>query len=499
MPDEPARSQKDLFELLISRLHEFVTVLTDTNGIFISWHPGVQKIFGYGPNEFIGQSTEILFPPADRATGAPKRELEHAAETGRTSDTTWLVTKRGTQIFVEGVTIALRDSNGNLAGFGKALRDVTEQKNTEDNLRALARALDQSNVIVRSWDGTIEHWTAGCERLYRWTAQEAVGQICQELLKARYPIPLEEINRQMKATGIWAGEIEHSRRDGTRLSIAATWVLLQDGPNEPGMVIETQTDVTARSIMRRELEAANEQLQKIRRELERSNEELEEFARITSHDLSAPITSTRWLTDFLENRHSGQLDEEGKRCVKQISQGLARMADLVEGILAHARVGRSTISDSHDTETEEALAMALENLRKDIETSGAVIEHEPLPAVQVETRAVSQLFQNLISNALKYRRPDVPVSVQISVAKQDGMWRFAVRDNGMGIEPEWFGRIFQPLQRRHGLNVSGSGIGLATCKKIVTRAGGQIWVESVVGEGSTFFFTLPAVPPAASE
>ena len=495
MLNDAALNQKNLFELLVSQLHEFVIVLTDTDGIFTSWNPGVQKVFGYASHEFIGKGTEILFPLADRLAGAPRRELEHALKTGRASDTTWLVTKTGAQILVEGVTVALRDASGKLAGFGKVLRDVTERKNADDSLQALARALDQSNVIVRRWDGTIEHWTAGCERMYGWSAQEAVGKICQKLLKTVYPVPQEEVERQMKATGTWKGELEHFRQDGTRLSIAATWVLLQDGPDEPGMVIETQTDVTAHSQMRQELESANEQLQKIKGELERSNEELEEFARTTSHDLSAPITSMRWLTDLLESRYGGQLDEDGKKCVKQISQGLARMSDLVEGILAHARVGRSAISDSQLAEADEALAIALENLRKDIEMSGAVIEHDPLPVVQVEARALNQLFQNIISNALKYRRPDVPLFVQVSVAKQDGMWRFAVRDNGIGIEPEWFERIFQPMQRRHGLNVSGSGIGLATCKKIVTRAGGRIWVESILGLGSTFFFTLPAVPP----
>ncbi len=492
MVSELIPNRKDPLELLVSQLHEFVIVLTDTDGLFTSWNPGVWKVFGYGADEFIGKQTEILFPLADRLTGAPRRELEHASETGRASDTTWLVTKSGTQILVEGVTVALRDSNDKLTGFGKVLRDVTTRKNVEDSLKALAGALDQSNVIVRDWGGTIEHWTTGCERLYGWTAQEAVGQICQQLLKTGFPVPPEEIDRQMQATGSWKGELDHARRDGTRLAIAATWVLLRDGSSERRMVIETQTDVTARAQMRRDLETANEQLRKIKGELERSNEELEEFARIASHDLSAPITSTRWLVDILESRHGAQLDDEGQKCVKHIAQGLARMSDLVEGILAHARAGRSAVLDSHHTEAEEAFAIALENLRRDLETSGARIEHEPLPVVDVETRAVSQLFQNLLSNALKYRRPDAPLLVHVGVAKQEGMWRFAVRDNGIGIESEWFERIFQPLQRQHGLDVSGSGIGLATCKKIVTRAGGRIWVESIVSLGSTFFFTLPA-------
>lgn len=499
MISETALSRKDMFELLLAQLNEFVVVFVDANGAFTSWHPGVENIFGYNAEEFIGQPTAILFPLADRATGAPQRELEQVSRTGRASDTTWLVTKAGARIMVEGVTITLRDNNKNLVGFGKVLRDVTEQKNAEDSLKTLARALDQSNVIVRSWDGTIEHWTAGCERLYGWTAQEAVGQICQQLLKTSFPVSQNETNQQMQLTGSWKGELQHTRRDGTVLSIAATWVLLQDGPNEPGMVIETQTDVTAHSQMRRELEEANVQLQKIKGELERSNEELEEFARITSHDLSAPITSARWLTDLLENRHSTQLDEAGKKCVKQISQSLARMGDLVEGILAHARVGRSSIRDSHQTEAEQALAIALENLHRDIEVSRARIEYDPLPTIQVESRAASQLFQNLLSNALKYRRPDVLLLVQITVTRQEDMWQFAVRDNGIGIAPEWLERIFQPMQRQQGLNVSGSGIGLATCKKIVTRAGGRIWVESTPGLGSTFFFTLPPVPAVATQ
>jgi signal transduction histidine kinase len=111
--------------------------------------------------------------------------------------------------------------------------------------------------------------------------------------------------------------------------------------------------------------------------------------------------------------------------------------------------------------------------------------------VQIEKQAVSQLFQNLLSNSIKYRSPDLPPRIDVQARPADGMWLFSVVDNGIGIEAEWHERIFQPMQRRHGLNVAGSGIGLATCKKIVTRAGGRIWVESSPGEGATFFFTLP--------
>jgi light-regulated signal transduction histidine kinase (bacteriophytochrome) len=170
--------------------------------------------------------------------------------------------------------------------------------------------------------------------------------------------------------------------------------------------------------------------------------------------------------------------------------------DLVDAVLAHARVGTTAIGTAEATPAEEALAISIEHLTKDINTVGARIEQGWLPAVHVQPQALTQLFQNLLSNALKYRRPDVPPRITVTANWCDGMWLFSVRDNGMGIEPEWFERIFQPMQRRHGLDVAGSGIGLATCKKIATRVGGSIWVESSVGEGSTFFFTVPGPPPA---
>jgi signal transduction histidine kinase len=208
----------------------------------------------------------------------------------------------------------------------------------------------------------------------------------------------------------------------------------------------------------------------------------------------------------LATRHSQNLGGEGKKCLKQISQGLERMADLVEAVLAHARVGKTAIGAVESSSAAEALAMAIANLQRDIQTAGAIIAQDPLPDVLIQAQPLTQLFQNLLSNAIKYRRPDVSPSIKISASREGALWLISVQDNGIGIEPEWYERIFQPLQRRHGMDVAGSGIGLATCKKIVTRAGGRIWVESEVGVGSTFYFTLPGsadpratlVPPVNS-
>ena len=485
-----AGREEDPLGLLVSELSEIVIVLLDKEGNFVSWHPGVEAQLGYTRNEFIGKHAGVLLPVSDRQEGAAERELALAVETGRASQTQWLIGKRGQRVLAESVTVPLRGSKGRLLGFGKVIQDVTERRNAEDDLKVLARALEESPVLIRSWDGVIEHWTYGCERLYGWTAQEAVGQTCDSLLHTTYPAPLEEIHQHLLSSGMWQGELHQFRRNGTPAFVAAQWVLLSDDVDGPMSIISTHTDITPRLEIQQELEAANERLKNMAYELERSNEELAEFARIASHDLSAPITSTRWLVNLLESRHAANLSSEGQNCLKQISLGLDRMADLVEAVLAHARVGKTAIGSSESASAEEALAIAIGNLQRDIDTSGMQIAHDRLPELLIQGQALAQLFQNLLSNAIKYRRHDTPARIKITASREGVFWLIGVEDNGIGIEPEWFQRIFQPLQRKHGMDIAGSGIGLATCKKIVTRAGGRIWVESTVGSGSTFYFTL---------
>src|SRR5579875_797598 len=392
MTNEPMLSKKDLLDLLVAQLSELVIVLLDTNGCFTSWNPGVEMVFGYRRDEFIGQHLELLLPVPERSHGSGRLELERAANSGRASDTRWLMRKTGHRILVEGVTLGLRDAQGQLAGFGKVLRDVTERKTAEDSLRVLAGALEQSTVLVRALDGTVSHWTAGCTRLYGWLADEMVGENVHQLLQSTFPDPLEQIHDKLLQTGIWNGELGCACRDGRRIFISAHWVLLPNDSDEPPSVIETHTDITARLDMQNELEAVNDRLKSMAQELERSNEELEEFARIASHDLSAPLTSTRWLVDLLSSRHGSQLDANGKTYLKQISQGLERMADLVEGVLAHAQVGRTPIGSSEPVPACDAVLVAIDNLRQHIETSGATINHENLPEVHIEPRALNQLF-----------------------------------------------------------------------------------------------------------
>lgn len=490
--EHPEAERKHLLDLLVGQLSEFVIVLADVEGRFMSWHPGVQFTFGYETSEFIGAPLGILYPEPDRSNGDPERELQTAAATGKASDTRWLITKSGERIFVEGVTLGLCDASGKLTGFGKVMRNVTERRATEERLKALTSALELSTVFIRLTDGNITHWTKGCERLYGWTAEEAIGQKSWTLLQTSFPQPLESIEQELLRSGFWHGELGQTRRDGSFVYVNANWVLLHDASGEPSSVICTHTDTTARVQVQGELMMANSQLEQVKLELERSNKELEEFARIASHDLSAPITSTRWLVDLLSVKHGRNLGEDGQKILKQIGTGLQRMSELVDAVLQHAKVGTSPIGSIEGSDAFAALAVAKEDLSKVIDESGAEIINGELPLVRVTSGALAQLFQNLLSNAIKYRKAGTKPHVMITAERRGSEWEFRVNDDGIGIEEDWLERVFQPMQRRHGPEIAGSGIGLATCRKIVTRAGGKIWAESVVDEGTTIHFTVPA-------
>ena len=492
-------TNEERLQLLVSELDEFVVVLCDTSGDFTSWHPGVLAQFGYTAGEFIGKNLELLFPAEVRNSGAVEREIATAAEQGRASDTCWLVKKSGERMMVNGVTIALREPNGELAGFGKVLLDITPLTTALESGRALAAALEQSTVLIRGWSGAIQRWTAGCERLYGWTAAEASGKVADALLETVFPIPYAEIERHLLESGMWQGEIQQVRKDRTPVFISAQWVLVAGEKERDPLVIATHTDITSRLQMQRDLESANERLKRMTHELERSNEELEEFAHIASHDLRAPLTTARWLTDLLTLRNSSQLNEEGNACVKRISTSLERMSNLVDAILTHAQLGKSAIGAMEGTDSDAALAEALDNLHSEIVTSNASIRYGNLPPLAIRPQALTQLFQNLLANAVKYGRPGVPPEIKISARSDSADYVIAIEDNGIGIEPEWTERIFLPLQRRSELGAAGAGLGLATCKKIVTRAGGRIWVESKLGLGSTFYFSLPATPKIATQ
>ena len=226
-------------------------------------------------------------------------------------------------------------------------------------------------------------------------------------------------------------------------------------------------------------------------ELKRSNEELEQFAYIASHDLQEPLRMVASYTQLLARRYKGKLDADADAFIDFAVDGAKRMQRLIQDLLAFSRVGTKG-KLLIDTSSETALGEALVNLRGAIEDGDAVVTHDSLPDVVADQAQLIQLFQNLVGNAIKYHGTVLP-QVHVSATKSDGRWMFSVRDNGLGIEERYFERIFGMFQRLHKREeFEGTGIGLAICRKIVERHGGQITVESHPGAGSIFRFTLPA-------
>jgi light-regulated signal transduction histidine kinase (bacteriophytochrome) len=248
-------------------------------------------------------------------------------------------------------------------------------------------------------------------------------------------------------------------------------------------MLGTHTDITERK-------RAEEELQRTLEELKSSNAELEEFAYVASHDLQEPLRGIAGLAQLLQRRYQGQLDSRADEYIDHIVDGTQRMQTLINDLLAYSRIGRRGEA-LQLTEADAALKAALKNLNAAIHEFGAAVTSESLPKVKADATQLTQLFQNLIGNALKFRG-ERPPQIHIGVVDAGDFWQFSVRDNGIGIEPQYFERIFQVFQRLHTRReYKGTGIGLAICKKIIDRHGGRIWVESEKAQGSMFYFTLP--------
>jgi PAS domain S-box-containing protein len=373
-----------------------------------------------------------------------------------------------------------------------AIRDISVRKNAEKHLaqmegkyRGLLEAAPDAMVVVNQ-AGEIVLLNLQAEKQFGYRRNELLGQKVKNIIPEGFAERLivdglrspEDALAQQIGTGI---ELNGRRRDCSEFPIEL--MLSPLGSAEGILVTAAIRDITARK------KAATELLAKVD-ELNRSNEELEQFAYIASHDLQEPLRMVASYTQLLGRRYKGKLDADADEFIAFAVDGAARMQRLIQDLLAFSRVG-SKGQELRSTSSEEALEQALVNLGGGIGESGALVTHDPLPAVLADEMQLTQLFQNLVGNAIKYQTSGVP-KVHIAAAMNGGRrWTFSVKDNGLGIDPQYFERIFGMFQRLHKREeFAGTGIGLAICKKIVERHGGTISVESQPGQGSTFSFDL---------
>ncbi|MFD5829504.1 ATP-binding protein [Lentzea sp. NPDC060358] len=264
------------------------------------------------------------------------------------------------------------------------------------------------------------------------------------------------------------------------------------GPRETVMLAE---DVDA---MRRRIVQELATLDAAKTELQRSNSELEQFAYVASHDLQEPLRKVASFCQLLQRRYGGQLDDRADQYIEFAVDGAKRMQGLINDLLAFSRVGRLT-REQTVIDLNDLVRQVVDSYSERIEETGARLEVADLPPVRGEASLLSAVFQNLISNALKFKGDDAPV-IAVDVERHGDMWKFTVRDNGIGIEPEYADRIFVIFQRLHPKDAyPGTGIGLAMCRKIVEYHGGTIWLKTDVDSGTSFEFTLPVVPELVAQ
>lgn len=348
----------------------------------------------------------------------------------------------------------------------RANRLVEEWKITFDSI--------SEGICVVAADGTISRCNSCLAEMLEEPYETLVGKPLRQVIEEKIRLPFEWIKRN---------EQEEVQLGHRWCRVKVNPLKFENSDEAPEYVV-TFTDIT-------QLKAAEFERKRFISELGRSNEELNQFAFIASHDLKEPLRTVNIYTSLLQRQLGPHLNIEGREAVKYISQAIERMYALIDDLLEFSKVGQTSLMTVQDTELNQVVATVCRNLGERIGETNAKIEVGNLPRVAVDPLRYGQLFQNLISNAIKFKGSDKP-EIKIDAEDKGGEWHFSVRDNGIGIKQEYFDKIFVLFQRLHSQDeYSGTGIGLATSKKIVQQHGGKIWVNSNPGEGSAFYFSLP--------
>lgn len=398
---------------------------------------------------------------------------------------------------------------------------ITESVREQDGWVTAMIESAMDAIITIDSSQRIVVFNAAAEKMFGYKRETMMGEGLERLLPLRWRTAHRRDVEKFGQTGVSSramgklGEVTGVRSGGEEFPIEAAisqvetaagklyTVILRDMTerqrNEKALR-EAKELLEARVAERtHELREANRVLQdeiamrrQVEEELVRSNAELEQFAYVTSHDLQEPLRMVRSYLQLLERRYKGRLDGDADEFIAYAVDGVMRMHQLINDVLLYSRVrGRSAELPSQPVDSAAVFDQTVLDLGEAIRESGASVTRDALPLIRVDRWQLQQLFQNLVGNALKFRGEATP-RVHVSAQRQGDEWVFCVRDNGIGIAPEYHERIFRIFQRLHALGkYPGTGIGLALCKKIVERHGGRIWVESEADKGAAFFFSFP--------
>ncbi|MEX0782526.1 MAG: PAS domain S-box protein [Dehalococcoidia bacterium] len=473
-PQRPGGDEE--LRLIIETCPDYLCT-TDIEGRFRFCNAAFETGLGYDPQSLIGrQSLELIHPD----------DVARVIEAVRTNPAMATVEFRflhadGHWAYVEMNRRLVTDDKGNPRGAVVVSRDITDRRKAEERFRLLAdnspigiyiaqgRKMVYLNPRFLQFTGYDEDELLDTDPLHLVIPEDRahVRETAVRMLKAGHPFEYEyRIHNK-------AGEVRW-------IMESVVSIEYHDGRATLGNYI----DITERK-------RADDAQKQTLGELERSNQELAQFAYVASHDLQEPLRMVASFTQLLSRRYKGQLDDDADEFIRFAVDGVTRMQSLINDLLAYSRVGTRN-NAMEPTDVNFLIERVCIDLAPAIEESGATVTSTGLPTLDVDPTQFGQLLQNLVANAIKYRSPGRAPEVSVTAVREETAWRFTVKDNGIGIDPDYFDRIFIIFQRLHGKeDYEGTGIGLAICKKIVERHGGRIWVESEPHTGSAFHFTVP--------
>lgn len=498
--DMTARRRSQMNQRLLASIvnsSDDAIIAKDLNGIVTSWNKSAERIFGYTAEEMIGRPIAIIAAP-DRRDEMP-RILERVRSGERVDHyETVRKAKDGRLINISLTVSPIRDEDGRIVGASKIARDITEQVRTRaelaqerERLRVTLESIGDG-VITTDDEARVAYLNPAAETLTGWRNAEAQGKALEEVFRiinedSRQTVenPATRVLRKGNVVGL-ANHTLLIRKDGSEISIDDSGAPIRiDGGKISGVVLVFR-DVSERR-------AAERLMNSQAIELRRTNDELNQFAYAISHDLREPLRNVTNFSELLVRHYKAEPGSDARTFQTWISEGVERMERLLNDLLAYSQTGAAFEESPGVVDANDALREALDNLNVTITETGAIVASDRLPAVSGHRGQLVQVFQNLVSNAIKYRSDATP-RIHVGAQKDGREWTFRVSDNGIGISPEHRTIIFGLFKRLHGRDIPGTGIGLAICSKVVERHGGRIWVDSRPGEGSEFFFSLPITP-----
>ncbi len=503
------RETPEIHRLLIESVRDYAIFALDRTGHILTWNPGAERFNGWTADEIIGTHFSVFYPPEDIAAGKPERELREAARRGSVEDEGWRIRKDGTRFWANVVITALRDDRGNLMGFAKVTRDLTDRRAAEEDLREseerfrlLVQSVRDYAIFMLDPDGCVATWNEGAQRIKGYTANEIIGRhfsifYPQEAVETRFPWYELEV---ATATGRFEDEGWRVRKDGSLFWASVVITALFNHRGELVGFAKVTRDLTER---RKAQERALADARRVA-EMEAANRAKSEFLTTLSHELRTPLNAIGGYADLLVLEVPGGLNETQRQYLERIKTSQQHLLALVNDLLNLSRLEAGTLEYDLGPVPVLRLLVDLEAMiLPQARTKGITFEVANCPpdaTVWADAARTQQILLNLLSNAVKFTPEGGRISLACSIGKEQV--GISVLDTGPGIPEDKLESIFEPfvqLGRSLTNTREGLGLGLAISRDLAHAMSGDLKVSSRVGEGSTFTLILPRSEEAGTQ